>query len=90
MASAALTKIFRQQIPALRAAIEDLSQGKTEEGFDKLDAFGMIREVEKADERLKAICHLHIGAIREKQSFPNPARSRSSEKDEKFCCQDLW
>jgi ATP-dependent exoDNAse (exonuclease V) alpha subunit len=37
VASAALTKIFRQQIPALRAAIEDLSQGKTEQGFEKLD-----------------------------------------------------
>jgi ATP-dependent exoDNAse (exonuclease V) alpha subunit len=50
VASAALNKIFRQQIPALRAAIEDLSQGKTEEGFDKLDEFGVIREIEKADE----------------------------------------
>jgi ATP-dependent exoDNAse (exonuclease V) alpha subunit len=68
VASAALTKIFRQQVPALRAAIEDLSQGKTEQGFDKLDQFGVIREIEKADERLKAICDLHIGAIREKQS----------------------
>src|SRR5271166_14076 len=68
VASAALTKIFRQQVPALRAAIEDLSQGKTEGGFDKLDQLGVIHEVEKADERLKAICDLHIGAIREKQS----------------------
>ncbi|MBV8216443.1 MAG: AAA family ATPase [Verrucomicrobia bacterium] len=40
VASAALTRIFRQQVPALRAAIEELSQGKTEEGFDKLDRFG--------------------------------------------------
>jgi hypothetical protein len=36
----ALNKIFRQQMPALRVAIEDLSQGKTGEGFDKLDEFG--------------------------------------------------
>jgi ATP-dependent exoDNAse (exonuclease V) alpha subunit len=67
IASVALTKIFRQQIPALRAAIEDLSQGKTEEGFDKLDEFGVIREIEKTDERLRAICDLHIGALKEKQ-----------------------
>ena len=40
----ALTKTFLQQIPALRAAIEDLSQRKIEEGFDKLDKFGVIRE----------------------------------------------
>jgi ATP-dependent exoDNAse (exonuclease V) alpha subunit len=66
--SAELTKIFRQQIPALRAAIEDLSQGKTEEGFDKLDEFGVIREIPKAEERLKAICDLRLAALKEKQS----------------------
>jgi conjugative relaxase-like TrwC/TraI family protein len=68
VASAALTQIFRQQIPALRAAIEDLSQGRTEEGFDKLDVFGVIREIARTDERIRAICELHIGALKEKQS----------------------
>lgn len=43
---AALTEIFRQQIPALRAAVHDLSQGKSAEGFDKLDKFGAIQEIE--------------------------------------------
>jgi ATP-dependent exoDNAse (exonuclease V) alpha subunit len=66
--SAALTKIFRQQIPALRAAVEDLSQGKTEEGFDKMDEFGVIREIPKSEERLKVICDLHLAALKEKQS----------------------
>jgi hypothetical protein len=47
--------------------VEDLSQGKTEEGFDKLDEFGVIREIEKSDERQKAICDLHIAALKEKQ-----------------------
>ena len=28
----------------------------------------MIREIEKTDERIKAICDLHIGALKEKQS----------------------
>jgi conjugative relaxase-like TrwC/TraI family protein len=65
---AALTKIFRQQIPALRAAVEDLSQGKTGEGFDKLDEFGVIREIPKSEERLKVICDLHLAALQEKQS----------------------
>jgi len=68
VASAALTKIFRQQIPALRAALEDLARGKTEEGFDRLDRFGVIREIEKTDERIRAICDLHIEALKEKQS----------------------
>jgi hypothetical protein len=45
-----------------------LSQGKTQEGFDKLDGFGVIREIEKTDERIKAICDLHIEALKEKQS----------------------
>jgi hypothetical protein len=43
-------------------------QGKTEEGFDKLDKFGVIREIENTEERIKAICDLHIGALKEKQS----------------------
>jgi hypothetical protein len=38
------------------------------EGFDKLDEFGAIREIEKTDERLKAICDLHIAVLKEKQS----------------------
>jgi hypothetical protein len=66
--SAALTKIFRQHIPALRAAVEDLSQGKTEQGFDKLDGLGVIREIAKSDERLKAICDLHLAALKGKRS----------------------
>jgi hypothetical protein len=52
----------------LRAAIEDLSEGKTEEGFDKLDEFGLIRQIEETDKRIKAISNLRIGALKEKQS----------------------
>src|SRR3984893_3964762 len=35
IAQAELTKIHRQRIPELRAAIEDLSKGRTGEGFDR-------------------------------------------------------
>jgi len=42
---AALTKIFRQQVPALREAVEDLSRGDTEAGFNELEAAGVIHEV---------------------------------------------
>jgi hypothetical protein len=45
IAQAALTKIYRQQIPGLREAIEDLSKGRTTEGFDKLEKFGTIQEI---------------------------------------------
>jgi hypothetical protein len=42
IAQATLTKIHRQRILELRAAIEDLSKGRTGEGFDKLNKFGVI------------------------------------------------
>jgi hypothetical protein len=60
---AALTKIFRQQIPALKAAVQDLSQGKSAEGFDKLDKFGAIREIEDNAERLSTIVRTHLAAV---------------------------
>jgi hypothetical protein len=66
--SAALTKIFRQQIPALRDAIQELSQGRTESGFDKLDQFGAIQEIEDDGARLDAICQKHLEAVREKRT----------------------
>src|SRR5271165_714642 len=48
VAQAVLTKIYRQRMPELREAIEDLSKGRTAEGFDKLDKCGVIQEI--ADE----------------------------------------
>ena len=60
---AALTKIFRQQIPALKVAVQDLSQGKSAEGFDKLDKFGAIREIEDNAERLSTIVRPHLAAV---------------------------
>ena len=65
---AALTKIFRQRIPALRDAIQELSRGETEKGFDKLDEFGVIREIEDETGRLAAITEKHIEAIKERKS----------------------
>jgi conjugative relaxase-like TrwC/TraI family protein len=55
IAQAALTKIYRQRIPELREAIEDLSKGRTAEGFDKLDKFGVIHEIADDNARLTAI-----------------------------------
>ena len=37
---AALTKIFRQQIAALREAVNDLSVGRSERGFRRLEESG--------------------------------------------------
>ena len=58
-----LTKIFRQQVPALREAVEDLSRGETEAGFDKLEAAGLIHGVEDTDQRLEAIASQHLAAV---------------------------
>ena len=68
VAQAALTKIFRQQIAALRDAVYDLSAGRTESGFDKLEAFGAIHEVEENVERLEAIANQHMAALNEGKS----------------------
>jgi hypothetical protein len=62
---AALTRILRQKTLALREAIQELSEGKTESGFDKLKAAGVIHEVEDSDERLDAIAVQHLGAVRD-------------------------
>jgi hypothetical protein len=68
IAQAVLTKIYRQQIPALREAIEDLSKGRTAEGFDKLDKFGVIQEIADDTGRLAAIAGKQIEAIEAQRS----------------------
>ena len=68
IAQAALTKIYRQQIPGLREAIEDLSKGRTAEGFDKLDKFGAIQEIADDAVRLSAIAEKQIEALKAQRS----------------------
>ncbi|MGH7170120.1 MAG: MobF family relaxase, partial [Gemmataceae bacterium] len=52
---ARLAAIRRQEDPAYRQAIEDLSEGRVEQGFDRLDALGFIREIEEPEERYRAL-----------------------------------
>jgi ATP-dependent exoDNAse (exonuclease V) alpha subunit len=68
IALAALTKIYRQRIPELREAIEDLSMGRTGEGFDKLDRFGVIHEIADDAERLAAIAQKQNEALTAQRS----------------------
>jgi ATP-dependent exoDNAse (exonuclease V) alpha subunit len=63
-----LTKIYRQQVPGLREAIEDLSRGRTGEGFDKLDKFGVIHEIADDAGRLKAIAEKQMEAVEAQRS----------------------
>ena len=60
-----LTKIIQRQIEVLHHVVFDLSQGRTEAGFDKLDNFGAIQELEDKSERLAAIAHTHLAACKE-------------------------
>jgi conjugative relaxase-like TrwC/TraI family protein len=61
---AALTKIFRQQIAALREAVNDLATGRSERGFKRLEEFGAIQEIDEEDERLKVLAEKHLDAVR--------------------------
>jgi ATP-dependent exoDNAse (exonuclease V) alpha subunit len=60
---AVLRKIYRQRIPELRQAIEDLSKGRTGEGFEKLDKFGAIQEIADDASRLAAVAEKQIEAL---------------------------
>jgi conjugative relaxase-like TrwC/TraI family protein len=60
---AVLSKIHRQRIPELREAIEDLSKGRTGEGFDKLDKFRAIQEIADDAGRLAAIAEKQMEAL---------------------------
>ena len=68
IAQAALTRIYRQRIPELREAVEYLSKGRTAEGFNKLDKFGVIQEIADNTGRLTAIAGKQIEAIEARRS----------------------
>jgi hypothetical protein len=67
IAQAELTKIYRQRIPQLREAIEDLSKGRTLEGFNKLDKFGVLQEISDDAVRL-TIAEKQIEALQAQRS----------------------
>lgn len=64
---AALTEIHRQRVPELKAAVRELSKGTAlghEAAFDRLDAFGVVEELEDERARAKAIADKHVGALK--------------------------
>ena len=61
-------KVFPQRICELRAAIGDLSKGRTGEGFDKLDKFGAIQEIADDADRLAAIAEKQIETLNAQRS----------------------
>ena len=64
---AELTTIRRQKDPTYRAAIDDLSEGRIVEGYQKLDAMGAIREIAN-DSRHPYLANAYIESIRANRS----------------------
>lgn len=65
---ARLSTIRRQEDPGYRQAVEALSVGRVEEGFDRLDALGFIREIEDAGERYRALAKDYADTLETGQS----------------------
>jgi ATP-dependent exoDNAse (exonuclease V) alpha subunit len=54
----------RQKVPALKAAIEDLKQGRLESAWQKLDQHGVIKELTDAAELRKRAVEQHLAGLR--------------------------
>jgi conjugative relaxase-like TrwC/TraI family protein len=54
----------RQKVPALKAAIEDLKAGRLQAGWEKLEHFGVIKEVSDGLELRERAVEQHLEALR--------------------------
>ena len=63
-----LTEIMRQETPEYRAAAKLLSEGKTLEGFDAIDAIGRIKQVADAGDRYRQIAGDYLQALDDKKT----------------------
>jgi AAA domain len=59
-----LLQTQRQKVPALKAAIEDLKQGRLESAWQKLDQHGVIKELTDAAELRKRAVEQHLAGLR--------------------------
>src|SRR5208337_1959110 len=59
-----LLRTQRQKVPALRAAIEDLKAGRLENGWQKLEQHGVIKELTDAAELRKRAVEQHLAGLR--------------------------
>ncbi|MEO6684506.1 MAG: MobF family relaxase [Dyadobacter sp.] len=65
--SAEVSKIYRQTNGYYKSAVEDLSQGKIKDAFEKLDAIGSIQEIDPLKPN-KALVDDYIEAVKEGKS----------------------
>src|ERR1700738_249386 len=54
----------RQKVPALKAAIEDLKAGRLQAGWEKLEHYGVIKEVTNDAEMRERAVEQHLEALR--------------------------
>ncbi|MBV8969722.1 MAG: relaxase domain-containing protein [Verrucomicrobia bacterium] len=59
-----LLQTQRQKVPALKAAIEDLKAGRLQSGWEKLEQYGVIKEVTDDVELRKRAVDQHLEALR--------------------------
>jgi AAA domain-containing protein len=59
-----LLQTQRQKVPALKAAIEDLKAGRLENGWDKLERHGVIKEVTDGEALRRRAVEQHLEALR--------------------------
>ena len=59
-----LLQTQRQKVPALKAAIEDLKQGRLESAWQKSDQHGVIKELIDAAELRKRAVEQHLAGLR--------------------------
>lgn len=64
--AASMTEIMRQEGP-LKKAVEQLSTGNSEKGFDKLHAMGLIEEIPDAQMRYEKLARDYVRAFSEKK-----------------------
>jgi conjugative relaxase-like TrwC/TraI family protein len=59
-----LTQTQRQKVPALKAAIEDLKAGRLQAGWEKLEHYGVIKEITDGLELRQRAVEQHLEALR--------------------------
>jgi conjugative relaxase-like TrwC/TraI family protein len=63
-----LDEIRRQEDPAYLAAVKDLSEGKTLEGFDAFDRMGWVREITDSIDRYRHLAADYVKALADKKT----------------------
>jgi len=65
---AEVSEIMRQKRAEYIAAVQDLSEGHTEAGFDKLDRLGWVQEIADVDQRQRQIAADYVQAVQQGKS----------------------